>query len=176
LQGRQAGHDVAGSSLLDRPYGCRIALRRRKARLADMIDRLAVLPTLEERHCADYLRRLPKIGAAALLAKAAQKCPDRRRGDGVVQLHPILVIPLQPPRSFLHVMRTNSSRHDPDCGAANGLGGTRATEIAALYGQLRAVHLRTRLATRASLTEIQLAKYQTLRGYDAVGANPVHKH
>ncbi len=64
-------------------------------------------------------------------------------------------------------MRTNSSRHDPDCGAANGLGGTRATEIAALYGQLRAVHLRIHLATRASLTEIQLAKYQTLRGYAA---------
>ena len=50
------------------------------------------------------------------------------------------------------------------------------SEIAALYGQLRAVHLRTHLATRASLTEIQLAKYQTLRGYDAGGANPVHKH
>jgi hypothetical protein len=43
-------------------------------------------------------------------------------------------------------------------------------------GQLRAVPLRTNLATRASLTEIQLAKYQTLRGYDAVGSNPVHKH
>ncbi len=39
--------------------------------------------------------------------------------------------------------------------------------IAALYGQLRAVHLRIHLATRASLTEIQLAKYQTLRGYAA---------
>jgi hypothetical protein len=50
------------------------------------------------------------------------------------------------------------------------------SEIAALYGQLRAVHLRTHLATRASLTEIQLAKYQTLRGYDAGGTNPVHKH
>lgn len=49
------------------------------------------------------------------------------------------------------------------------------SEIAALYGQLRAVHLRTHLATRASLTEIQLAKYQTLRGYDAA-TNPVHKH
>jgi hypothetical protein len=50
------------------------------------------------------------------------------------------------------------------------------SEIAALYGQLRAVHLRTHLATRASLTEIQLAKYQTLRGYDAGGTDPVHKH
>ncbi|MEA2800996.1 MAG: hypothetical protein QOE49_1091 [Rhodospirillaceae bacterium] len=50
------------------------------------------------------------------------------------------------------------------------------SEIAALYGQLRAVHLRTHLATRASLTEAQRAMYQTLRGYDANGANPVHKH
>jgi hypothetical protein len=50
------------------------------------------------------------------------------------------------------------------------------SEIAMLYGQLRAVHLRTHLATRASLTEIQLAKYQMLRGYDAAGPNPVHKH
>ena len=50
------------------------------------------------------------------------------------------------------------------------------SEIAALYGQLRAVHLRTHLATRSSLTEIQLAKYQTLRGYDAGDTNPMHKH
>lgn len=50
------------------------------------------------------------------------------------------------------------------------------SEIAALYGQLRAVHLRTHLATRASLTEVQLAKYQSLRGYGANGTNPVHKH
>jgi hypothetical protein len=34
-------------------------------------------------------------------------------------------------------------------------------------------HLRSRLATRASLTEIQLAKYQTSHGYDANGASPV---
>jgi hypothetical protein len=50
------------------------------------------------------------------------------------------------------------------------------TEIAILYGQLRAVHLRTHLATRATLTETQLATYQTLRGYDAPGAQPIHKH
>jgi hypothetical protein len=49
------------------------------------------------------------------------------------------------------------------------------SEIAALYGQLRAVHLRTHLATRASLTEIQRAKYQTLRGYGAATI-PLHKH
>lgn len=50
------------------------------------------------------------------------------------------------------------------------------SEIAALYGQLRAVHLRTHLATRATLTEPQLAMYQTLRGYDGVGPGPTHKH
>ena len=44
------------------------------------------------------------------------------------------------------------------------------SEIAILYGQLRAVHLRTHLATRATLTETQLATYQTLSGYDAPGA------
>jgi hypothetical protein len=49
-------------------------------------------------------------------------------------------------------------------------------EIATLYGQLRAVHLRTHLATRATLSEPQLAMYQTLRGYDGGGASPPHKH
>jgi hypothetical protein len=48
-------------------------------------------------------------------------------------------------------------------------------QLAALYGQLRAVHLRTHLATRATLTEVQLAAYQKLRGYDQPTA-PVHKH
>lgn len=50
------------------------------------------------------------------------------------------------------------------------------SEIAVLYGQLRAVHLRTHLATRATLTEPQLATYQTLRGYEGSGASPPHKH
>lgn len=50
------------------------------------------------------------------------------------------------------------------------------SEIAILYGQLRAVHLRTHLATRSTLTEAQLATYQTLSGYDAPGAQPIHKH
>lgn len=50
------------------------------------------------------------------------------------------------------------------------------SEISILYGQLRAVHLRTHLATRAALTESQLAMYQTLRGYDGAGASPAHKH
>lgn len=50
------------------------------------------------------------------------------------------------------------------------------SEIAVLYGQLRAVHLRTHLVTRATLTEPQLATYQTLRGYDGTGASPTRKH
>ena len=50
------------------------------------------------------------------------------------------------------------------------------TDVATLYGQLRAVHLRTHLETRATLTEPQLAKYQALRGYDATGLKPEHKH
>ena len=51
-------------------------------------------------------------------------------------------------------------------------------ELGAFYGELRAVHLRTHLATKATLTETQLAMYETLRGYDANGAAqaPVHKH
>jgi hypothetical protein len=48
--------------------------------------------------------------------------------------------------------------------------------LASLYGQLRAVHLRTHLATRATLTDAQLDAYQGLRGYDRAGAAPVHKH
>lgn len=48
--------------------------------------------------------------------------------------------------------------------------------LAALYGQLRAVHLRTHLATRATLTDTQLATYQRLRGYDGVVVAPSHKH
>jgi Spy/CpxP family protein refolding chaperone len=47
--------------------------------------------------------------------------------------------------------------------------------LALLYGQLRAVHLRTHLATRATLTDAQLAAYSKLRGYDSAAA-PVHKH
>lgn len=47
--------------------------------------------------------------------------------------------------------------------------------LASLYGKLRAVHLRTHLATRATLTEPQLAAYQKVRGYDGSGA-PAHKH
>ena len=62
-------------------------------------------------------------------------------------------------------------------GAADKPSIDKATaELAALYGQLRAVHLRTHLATRATLTDAQLAAYQTARGYDAPGATMHHQH
>ncbi len=62
-------------------------------------------------------------------------------------------------------------------GTANAEAIDQATAVlAALYGQLRAVHLRTHLATRATLTEAQLAAYETLRGYNSKGSGPVHKH
>jgi len=49
-------------------------------------------------------------------------------------------------------------------------------EIAVLHGQLRAVHLRTHLETRATLTDPQRAMYQNVRGYDGAGRGPGHKH
>ena len=49
-------------------------------------------------------------------------------------------------------------------------------EIAVLYGQLRAVHLRTHLETRATLTYPQRAMYQNVRGYDGARQGPGHKH
>lgn len=62
-------------------------------------------------------------------------------------------------------------------GGADGASIDAATAgLASLYGQLRAVHLRTHLATRATLTDAQVAAYQGLRGYDRAGAAPVHKH
>ena len=67
-------------------------------------------------------------------------------------------------------------------GAADAAGIDRLTgEIARLYGELRAVHLRTHLATRATLDAAQLAAYQTARGYDGGAApgqtpKPTHKH
>ncbi len=65
-------------------------------------------------------------------------------------------------------------------GAADAAGIDRLTaEIARLQGQLRAVHLRTHLATRATLDAAQRATYQTVRGYTAggaIGATPAHKH
>lgn len=62
-------------------------------------------------------------------------------------------------------------------GAVDAAGIDRlTTEIAALYGRLRAVHLRTHLDTRETLSEAQLATYQTVRGYDAATPGPAHKH
>lgn len=62
-------------------------------------------------------------------------------------------------------------------GAADDAAVDRLTgEIGGLYGQLRAVHLRTHLATRATLSEAQLAAYQAARGYDTNGSKPGHKH
>ena len=49
-------------------------------------------------------------------------------------------------------------------------------ELGELYGELRAVHLRTHLATKATLTETQLAMYETLRGYDGTGVASPHVH
>lgn len=62
-------------------------------------------------------------------------------------------------------------------GAADAAGIDRLTgEIARLYGELRAVHLRTHLATRATLDAAQLAAYQTARGYDgSASQGPMHK-
>ena len=62
-------------------------------------------------------------------------------------------------------------------GAADAEAIDRTTAaLAVLYGKLRAVHLRTHLATRATLTDAQLATYETLRGYDSKESAPVHKH
>lgn len=50
------------------------------------------------------------------------------------------------------------------------------SRIGELRGQLRAVHLRTHLETRATLNEVQIASYQTLRGYDSSANDTHHKH
>lgn len=41
----------------------------------------------------------------------------------------------------------------------------RVARIAALQGELRAIHLRAHLATRTILSEAQVARYNALRGY-----------
>lgn len=50
------------------------------------------------------------------------------------------------------------------------------SQIGVLYGQLRAAHLRAHVATRAILTDMQVAAYQTIRGYDGARPKPAHKH
>lgn len=63
---------------------------------------------------------------------------------------------------------------DADAGSIDHL----TNELGGLYGELRAVHLRTHLATKATLSETQLAMYEALRGYSANGtaSSPMHKH
>jgi Spy/CpxP family protein refolding chaperone len=64
-------------------------------------------------------------------------------------------------------------------GSADDAGIERLTAaIGAAHGQLRAVHLRTHLETRATLTAAQVAEYVRLRGYDAgtpFGAHGGHR-
>jgi hypothetical protein len=55
----------------------------------------------------------------------------------------------------------------------------RVTRIAALQGELRAIHLRAHLATRAMLSAAQLARYNELRGYTTGSVDhpgPPHTH
>jgi hypothetical protein len=54
----------------------------------------------------------------------------------------------------------------------------RVDRIATLQGQLRAVHLRAHLATRAVLSPAQVARYNELRGYPAGTPTPhaPHRH
>jgi len=60
-------------------------------------------------------------------------------------------------------------------GVADGAGIERLTAaIGVAQGQLRAVHLRTHLETRATLSEAQVAEYVRLRGYD--GDTPAGSH
>jgi len=51
----------------------------------------------------------------------------------------------------------------------------QVAKIAALTGELRAVHLETHLAQRAILTSDQIARYDALRGYQAPAAQPGHR-
>jgi hypothetical protein len=54
---------------------------------------------------------------------------------------------------------------------------SRVDRIAALQGQLRAIHLAAHLATRAVLSDRQIARYNELRGYQAEKSDsPVHQH
>ncbi|HEV8439935.1 MAG TPA: hypothetical protein VGT40_17735 [Methylomirabilota bacterium] len=55
----------------------------------------------------------------------------------------------------------------------------RVTRIAALQGELRAIHLAAHLATRAILSDSQVARYNELRGYTTGSADRQehqHKH
>jgi len=55
----------------------------------------------------------------------------------------------------------------------------RVARIAALQGELRAIHLAAHLATRAMLSDSQIARYNELRGYIAspqMHDNQQHRH
>ena len=54
----------------------------------------------------------------------------------------------------------------------------RVTRLAAMHGELRQVHLRAHLETRALLTAAQVARYDEVRGYSssAPTAHPPHRH
>lgn len=53
----------------------------------------------------------------------------------------------------------------------------RVARIAAFKGELRAIHLKTHLETRALLTDHQIERYNQVRGYAGSGAGPgQHKH
>lgn len=56
----------------------------------------------------------------------------------------------------------------------------RVRRLASVQGELRQVHLRAHLATRALLSEAQVARYNQLRGYEAAGPDaghgPGHRH
>lgn len=53
----------------------------------------------------------------------------------------------------------------------------RLARIAALQGELRVIHLKTHLETRAALADHQIRRYNELRGYAAGPAGaPEHRH
>jgi Spy/CpxP family protein refolding chaperone len=52
----------------------------------------------------------------------------------------------------------------------------RVEQIAALRGELRVVHLRAHLETRALLDPQQLARYAEVRGYATLGGQPRQGH
>lgn len=51
---------------------------------------------------------------------------------------------------------------------------SRVARIAALQGELRTIHLAAHLATRAILSDVQIARYNELRGY--TGGPADHQH
>jgi hypothetical protein len=49
-------------------------------------------------------------------------------------------------------------------------------EIAALQGELRAVHLKAHLLMKEVLSRAQIARYDELRGYNGNSAKRIHEH